>query len=100
MSDEESKSITPSIEIGSEFAKPSERPVTGDKRMVRYLPFPIGNFMLPAIWISPYVVMDPDIGRAKVAILLLDKGPPKPDVVSVRIPEEAVEKFPYGPVEW
>lgn len=103
MSDE--KRVVPiSVVPGSEFARPSDRPVFGDKRLVRHLPVPLPGtkgLMLPCIWMSDYEVMDADIGAmVKICIVLLGKGPPNPDVVCVRIPTDAVDKFPMLPVEW
>ena len=92
------------LEVVGEFAKPSERAVVGDKRMVRHLPCGLpgtAGMMLPCLWISPYEVFDPDLKEnVKICILLLTKGPPKPDIVAVRMAASAIEKFPMAPVEW
>lgn len=92
------------IIVGEAFAKPSDVPVMGSQRLVRYLPCGLPGtkgIMLPCIWMSPYDDWDEDLKEnVRVAILLLSKGPPKPDIIAVRIPSTAVEKFPTGPVEW
>jgi hypothetical protein len=86
-----------SIEVGDDFKKPSDEPVHGKKRLVRLLPTPVGS--RPAIWTSPYIIDDPDIGKAKICLILESKGPP-PNVIAVRIPVGALEKFPLVPIEW
>jgi hypothetical protein len=92
------------IEVVGEFAKPSERAVAGDKRMVRHLPCGLpgtAGMMLPCLWISPYEVYDSDLKEnVKICILLLHKGPPKPETIGVRMAASAIEKFPMAPVEW
>jgi len=92
------------IEIAEAFVKPSDKPVLGDRRMVRYLPAGLPGtkgMMLPCIWLSPYEVYDSDLKEmVKIGILLLEKGPPKPEIIAVRIPSRAIEKFPTGPIEW
>ena len=98
------KVVPISVIPGAEFAKPSDRPVAGDQRLVRHLPAGLPGTqgtLLPAIWISPYEVFDDDLQEnVKICILLLTKGPPKPDVMAIRIAGEAINKFPMLPVEW
>jgi hypothetical protein len=99
---ESSVSIPLSIdETLGDFLKASDKPVLGEKRLVRLLPTPFGS--REAIWISPYEFMEnfeagPE--RARVCIVLISKGPPKPDVACIIIPSAAIEKFPLVPVEW
>lgn len=92
------------IEVIGEFAKPSDQPVAGNKRLVRHLPFGMpgtAGMLLPCIWTSPYEIYDEDLKEnVKVCILLLSKGPPRPEIVAVRIPTAAIEKFSMAPVEW
>jgi hypothetical protein len=92
------------IEVVGEFAKPSDKLVTGDKRLVRWLPCGLPGtkgMLLPSLWISPYERFDEDERQnMKFCILLLSKGPPKPETAGVWIPSDAIEKFPLGPVEW
>jgi len=92
------------LTVVGEFAKPSDRPVGGEQRLVRYLPCGLPGteaMLLPCIWISGYEVFDEDLKeKVRICILLLEKGPPKPDIVAVRIPSKAIEKFPMAPVEW
>jgi hypothetical protein len=89
--------VTPS----GDFCTPGKVPTMGERRLVRLLPTPFGS--RPAIWISPYTV-DVEINgtteKCKVAVVLLDKGPPAPSVVTLTLPAGAVEKFPLIPVEW
>jgi hypothetical protein len=50
---------------------------------------------------SDYEVMDEDLKEnVKVCLVLMGKGPPSPEIICVRIPSTAIEKFPLGPVEW
>lgn len=92
------------ISVEEGFVGPSDRPVMGEKRLVRYLPVPlpgVGPLMRPCIWMSPYEVFDDDLHeKVKICIILLNEGPPKPDIIAVRIPTAAIEKFPTGPVNW
>lgn len=90
--------------VEGEFAKASDQLISGDKRLVRHLPCGLpgtSGMMLPCIWMSPYEVFDEDLKeKVKICILLLNEGPPKPDILAVRIPTAAIEKFPMGPVAW
>ena len=92
------------IEVVGEFAKPSDNAVMGEKRLVRYLPVGLpgtSGMLLPCVWMSEYDVMDEHLGeKVKVCLVLLSKGPPRPEIICVRIPSAAVDKFPTGPVEW
>lgn len=93
------------ISVEEGFVQPSDRPVMGEKRMVRYLPIGLPGqaapIMRPCIWMSPYEVFDEDLQeKVKVCILLLNEGPPRPDIVAVRISAAAIERFPTGPVNW
>jgi len=85
----------------ADLAKPDTKPVLGDRRLVRLIPTPFGS--RPAIWISPYAIkeqFEDGVHKARKIIVLLSKGPPKPDVAVITIPEAAIEKFPWVPVEW
>lgn len=90
--------------VGEGFARPSDVPVLGSQRIVRYLPCGMPGTkgsMFPCIWESPYEVFDADLKEnVKICILLLQKGPPKPEIIAVRIPAAAIQKFPLSPVEW
>ena len=92
------------LSIDGPLATPSDRLITGDRRLVRHLPCGLpgtAGMMLPCIWMSPYEVFDEDLKeKVKICILLLNEGPPKPDILAVRIPSAAIEKFPMGPVAW
>jgi len=85
----------------ADLARPDERPVVGDRRLVRLIPTPLGS--RPALWISPYTIMEQfedGMHRARKILVLLSKGPPRPDTACVTIPEAAIDKFPLVPVEW
>jgi hypothetical protein len=97
----------PAVQGMDEILKPSTRPIMGEQRLVRFLPVPGTDKLFPAIWISPYThyqQMDPLLGGPAeptvVCLVLISKGPPKPDVVCVSIDPAALHKFPMAPVEW
>lgn len=89
---------------GSEFVKASDRPVMGERRLVRMLPTGLpgtSGILVPCIWMSEYTVPDEDLHvDVRVCLLLVGKGPPRPEIHCVRIPAVAIEKFPLAPVEW
>lgn len=92
------------LTVEGEFAKASDKPIMGDKRLVRYLPCGLPGtkaILLPCIWMSPWEIFDEDLKeKVKICILLLNDEAPKPDIVAVRIPAAAIHKFPTGPVAW
>lgn len=100
MSDEKRAPIT----VIGDLAKPSETPVSGERRIVPYLPVGLPGMkgrLFPCIWQSPYSVFDSDLReQVKICIMLITEGPPKPDIMAIRIPAEAITKFPTGPVNW
>lgn len=100
---DERKTVPIEVVAGAEFAKPSDQPVKGERRLVRMLPVPlpgIKHLLFPAIWISPYEINDKDEGPVKLCLVLMGKGPPSPEIVCVRMAQAGIEKFPFGPVEW
>lgn len=93
------------ISVEEGFLQPTDRAVMGEKRLVRLLPIGLPGqkvpLMRPCIWTSPYEVYDDDLKEnVKICILLLNEGPPKPEIVAIRIAAAAIEKFPTGPVNW
>jgi hypothetical protein len=93
------------IQVSSEVARPNDVPRHGSRRLVRLLPTPFGS--RPAIWTSPYTYMevfppDPTPARARSCVVLVSPGTPgsPPETVPIRIPDDAIEKFPLVPVEW
>jgi hypothetical protein len=92
------------LEVVAPFVTPDDRPVMGEKRLVRLLPAGLpgtkGN-LFPCVWMSPYEMFDEDLKEnVKFCLLLINKGPPKPEIWGIRIPAAAIEKFPTGPIEW
>jgi hypothetical protein len=78
----------------------TSEPLRGSLRTVPLLPIP-GGVLCPCIWLSPYEIPDDDLmERVSVAVLLLNPGPPKPEIVAVRVPSSTVAKFMTGPVNW
>lgn len=103
MSDER-KTVPIEVVPGAEFVTASDHPVFGEKRLVRMLPVGLPGtkgMLMPCLWMSDYEVMDEDLKeKVKVCLVLMSKGPPRPDIICVRIATAAIEKFPLGPVEW
>jgi len=96
----------PRIQGMEEILKPSDRPVMGKQRLVRFLPAVPGmEELFPCIWTSPYTVKGQlEQGGPMVALhiclILISKGPPKPEIVGVHIRPEDLDKFTMAPVEW
>lgn len=95
------------MQVVSDFIEASDRPVFGERRLVYYLPVGLPGtkgHLVPCIWMSPYVTFDKDLKEnVRLCIVLLGKGTserPKPEIICVRIPAAAIDKFPKGPVEW
>ena len=95
----------PDIQGMDEILKPSDHPVLGKQRLVRFLPVPGTNQLFPCIWMSPYTMYEPldnegTRERLTRCLLLISKGPPKPDVVCISMRSDDMERFPLAPVEW
>ena len=95
----------PDIQGMDEILRPSERPVMGKQRLVRFLPVPGTKQLFPCIWMSPYRTKEQIEDHGPVeqlvkCLLLVSKGPPKPDVVCISIRPDDLGKFPVAPVEW
>ena len=95
----------PAVQGMEDILKPSDRPVMGKQRLVRFLPVPGTNQVFPCIWMSPYRSREQlETGGPTEplvrCLLLVSKGPPKPDVVCVSMRPDDLEKFPVAPVEW
>ena len=93
------------ITVEEGFIQANDRAVMGNKRLVRFLPVGLPGLkapiMRPCIWTSPYEVFDEDLKEnVKICILLLNEGPPRPDIIAIRIATSAIEKFPTGPINW
>ena len=48
----------PAIQGMDDILKPSDRPVMGNQRLVRFLPVPGTKKLFPCIWISPYITKE------------------------------------------
>jgi hypothetical protein len=95
----------PTIQGMEEILKPSDRPVIGQQRLVRFLPVPGTEKLFPCIWMSPYHMYEhlengEPLEQLVRCVVLISKGPPKPDVVIISIRPDDLEKFPRAPVEW
>ena len=87
-----------------EILKPSDRPVLGQQRLVHFISIRgIGEF--PVIWTSPYTIKSsieengPPTNSIQ-CLVLISKGPPKPDVICITIRPEDLTKCRLAPVEW
>ena len=74
-------------------------PARGERRIVKIVETPFG--WAPAVWTSPYTVYDPDLKEpCKVCVVLVGKGPPKPELVIMTIPAAILARYPEDAVEW
>jgi hypothetical protein len=95
----------PTVQGMDDLLKPSDRPVMGTQRLVRFLPVPGTTQLFPCVWMSPYKIKeqleyDGPMEALVKCLLLVSKGPPKPDIVCISIRHADIEKFPMAPVEW
>jgi hypothetical protein len=95
----------PNVQGMDEILRPSDRPVAGKQRLVRFLPVPGTTQLFPCVWMSPYRIKEQlETGGPMEALvkclLLVSKGPPKPDIVCISLRPADIEKFPMAPVEW
>ena len=96
----------PDIKGMDEILKPSDHPVMGQQRLVRFLPAVPGmKELFPCIWMSPYRTREPlEAGgsseRLIKCLILVSKGPPRPEIACISIRPADLEKFPMAPVEW
>jgi hypothetical protein len=84
---------------------PSATPHFGDRRIVKYVETAVGWGW--AIWTSPYTVIDSEtnpgdksLWPCRVLVVIVGKGPPKPEPVIMTIPEIILKKYPVQDVEW
>jgi hypothetical protein len=96
----------PNIQGMDDILKPSDRPVMGNQRLVRFLPAVPGmKELFPCIWMSPYRMKEQlEIGGPLEplikCLILISKGPPQPEMACISIRPADLDKFPMGPVEW
>jgi len=80
-------------------AKPAPTLTRGDRRVIKLVETPLG--WGHALWTSPYVVDDPDLREpCRVCVVLVGKGPPKPEPVVMTIPVSYLGACPEDVVEW
>jgi hypothetical protein len=96
----------PDIQGMGEILKPSDHPVMGKQRLVRFLPAVPGmKELFPCIWMSPYRTREKLEANGPSELLvkcliLVSKGPPRPEIACISIRPDDLEKFPLAPVEW
>lgn len=92
------------ITFDSPLVTPHDRPMKGDRRIVKMLPtgLPGGAAILaPCIYMSPYDIWDERLKENfRYCLLLVSPGPPKPEFHAVQIPSSAIHKFPEDVVSW
>ena len=81
-------------------ARPEVIPTSrGDRRIVKLVETPVG--WGHAIWTSPYTVDDPDLkDLCRVCVVLVGKGPPKPEPLIMTIPVAYLNACAEDVVEW
>jgi hypothetical protein len=86
-------------------ARPDATPHRGDRRIVKFVETPLGWGW--AIWTSPYTVEDSDMNPndrslwpCRVGVVIVGKGPPKPEPIVMTIPEAILARYPEDSVEW
>jgi len=80
-------------------ARPQAIPGQGDRRVVKLVETPLG--WGHTIWTSPYTVRDPNVqALCRVCVVLVGKGPPKPEPVVMTIPVDYLKACPEDAVEW
>ena len=78
---------------------PDPTPNRGSRRIVKMIPTPCG--MGWAIWTSPYTIFDDQLKeQCRVCVVLVGKGPPKPEPILMTVPENAFHRFPEDSIEW
>ena len=84
--------------------RPQATPHRGERRIVKLIETPLG--WGHALWLSPYTVDDPDLNAGhelrlcRVCVVLVGKGPPKPEPVIMTVPVAILAKYPEDSVEW
>jgi len=80
-------------------ARPHTIPGTGDRRIVSLVETPLGWGHV--VWTSPYTVEDPDVkALCRVCVVIVGKGPPKPEPVVMTIPVDYLKVCPEDSIEW
>ena len=80
-------------------ARPTAIPSSGDRRIVKLVETPVG--WGHAIWTSPYTVEDEDLHNlCRVCVVIVGKGPPKPEPLIMTIPVEYLQHCPEDSIEW
>jgi hypothetical protein len=85
-------------------ARPEVIPTRGERRIVKLVETPVG--WGHAVWTSPYTVEDSDLNLdgskvlCRVCVVLVGKGPPKPEPLIMTIPISYLLACPEDVVEW
>ena len=80
-------------------ARPQAIPGVGDRRLVKLVETPLG--WGHALWTSPYTVENPDCrATCRVCVVLVGKGPPRPEPVVMTIPVDYLKACSLDAVEW
>ena len=86
-------------------SRPDATPHRGERRIVKFVETAVGWGW--AIWTSPYIVEDSEtnpqdrsLWPCRVCVVIVGKGPPKPEPVIMTIPVVILAKYPEDSVEW
>jgi hypothetical protein len=86
-------------------ARPEATPNRGERRIVKFVETALGWGWV--LWTSPYTVEDTEsnpqdrsLWPCRVCVVLVGKGPPKPEPVIMTIPIIILAKYPEAAVEW
>ena len=86
-------------------ARPEATPNRGARRIVKFVQTAVGWGWV--IWTSPYTVInsednpdDRSTWPCRMCVVLVGKGPPKPEPVIMTIPQVILDKYPEDSVEW
>jgi hypothetical protein len=90
------------VNLADSIPRPSEDQIArrGARRLVKLVPTPFGG--RPAIWTSPYIVVENIDGvftPCLIAVVLV-QAEPKPETQRVFVPKDLYEKLADVPVEW
>jgi hypothetical protein len=79
--------------------RPQAIPGRGERRLVKLVETPLGFGHV--LWTSPYVVEDPDLKEpCRKCVVLVGKGPPRPEPVVMTMPVSYLEACSEDAVEW
>lgn len=70
-----------------------------ERRLCMMVPIDQRGTAVPALWVSPYTIMQGDT-RGRQCVLLSNPGPPKPEIITSFLPENLFKRLPSKPIEF